>query len=231
MTQGEIEALSREIERNARNLEIDIMLDIVRRIKSNLDIEQSMTSSADYQIQLLRKMGYSDEFLKNEIKSYLKFSDEEIDRIYNQTSENLYKEYEDAFDAIGKKQTPFGKHPEIQPVVKSAIEQSKNTFQNITGSMGFTKNVNGKRQFMDTAKFYQRSLDEAVLGVATGAFSYDTILKRIIKDMTRSGLRTVEYASGRTYRVDSACRTALMTGFRQIVGRMNEQVADRKSVV
>jgi len=46
MTQGEIEALSREIERNARNLEIDIMLDIVRRIKSNLDIEQSMTSSA-----------------------------------------------------------------------------------------------------------------------------------------------------------------------------------------
>ena len=225
MTQGEIEALSREIERNARNLEIDIMLDIVRRIKSNLDIEQSMTSSADYQIQLLRKMGYSDEFLKNEIKSYLKFSDEEIDRIYNQTSENLYKEYEDAFDAIGKKQTPFGKHPEIQPVVKAAIEQSKNTFQNITGSIGFTKNVNGKRQFMDTAKFYQRSLDEAVLGVATGAFSYDTVLKRIIKDMTRSGLRTVEYASGRTYRVDSACRTALMTGFRQIVGRMNEQVA------
>ena len=69
MTQGEIEALSREIERNARNLEIDIMLDIVRRIKSNLDIEQSMTSSADYQIQLLRIMGYSDEFLKNEIKS------------------------------------------------------------------------------------------------------------------------------------------------------------------
>ena len=194
MTQGEIEALSREIERNARNLEIDIMLDIVRRIKSNLDIERSMTSSADHQIQLLRKMGYSDEFLKNEIKSYLKFSDEEIDRIYNQTSENLYKEYEDAFDAIGKKQTPFGKHPEIQPVVKSAIEQSKNTFQNN-------------------------------LGVATGAFSYDTVLKRIIKDMTRSGLRTVEYASGRTYRVDSACRTALMTGFRQIVGRMNEQVA------
>ena len=59
MTQGEIEALSMEIERNARNLEIDIMLDIVRRIKDDnrRNIEQSMTSSADYQIQLLRKMG------------------------------------------------------------------------------------------------------------------------------------------------------------------------------
>lgn len=68
MTQGEIEALSRKIERNARNLEIDIMLDIVRRIKSNLDIERSMTSSADHQIQLLRK-GYSDEFLKMKSKA------------------------------------------------------------------------------------------------------------------------------------------------------------------
>lgn len=71
----------------------------------------------------------------------------------------------------------------------------------------------------------RHSLRDNILTITTGAFSYDTILKRIIKDMTRSGLRTVEYASGRTYRVDSACRTALMTGFRQIVGRMNEQVA------
>ena len=225
MTQGEIESLSMAIERNARNLEIDIMLDIVRRIKANLDIDQSMTSSADYQIQVLRKMGYSDEFLKKEIQNYLDFSDEEIDRIYNQTTKNLYKQYEDAFDILGKKQTPFGRHPEIQPVINAAIKQSKNTFQNITQSMGFTRNANGKREFLSTAKFYQRSLDEAVLGVTTGAFSYDVALKRIIKDMTRSGLRTVEYASGRTYRVDSACRTALMTGFRQIVGRINEQVA------
>lgn len=225
MTQGEIESLSMAMERNARNLEIDIMLDIVRRIKANLDIDQSMTSSADYQIQVLRKMGYSDEFLKKEIQNYLDFSDEEIDRIYNQTTKNLYKQYEDAFDTLGKKQTPFGKHPEIQLVINAAIKQSKNTFQNITQSMGFTRNVNGKREFLSTAKFYQRSLDEAVLGVTTGAFSYDAALKKVIKDMTRSGLRTVEYASGRTYRVDSACRTALMTGFRQIVGHMNEQVA------
>ena len=158
-------------------------------------------------------------------KSYLKFSDEEIDRIYNQTSENLYKEYEDAFDAIGKKQTPFRKASGDPTGSKSRDRTVEEHIPKHHGIHGFTKNVNGKRQFMDAAKFYQRSLDEAVLGVATGAFSYDTVLKRIIKDMTRSGLRTVEYASGRTYRVDSACRTALMTGFRQIVGRMNEQVA------
>ena len=86
--------------------------------------------------------------------------------------------------------------------------------------------MNGKRQFLPTAKFFQKSLDEAILGVTTGAFSYDVALKKVIQDMTRSGLRTVEYASGRTYRVDSASRTALMTGFRQVIGHINEQLAD-----
>lgn len=42
MSQGEIEALTLAMEKAARNLEVNIMLDIVRRIKANLDIEKSM---------------------------------------------------------------------------------------------------------------------------------------------------------------------------------------------
>ena len=38
MSQGEIEALTLAMEKAARNLEVNIMLDIVRRIKANLDI-------------------------------------------------------------------------------------------------------------------------------------------------------------------------------------------------
>lgn len=226
MSQGEIEALTLAMEKAARNLEVNIMLDIVRRIKANLDIEKSMTSSADYQINVLRQMGYSDDYIKKQIQIYLKVSDEEVNRLYNQTTANIYGQYEDKYDSMGKKQTPFGKHPDIQATVAAAVTQTKGTFQNISQTLGFTRIVNGKRQFLPTAKFFQKSLDEAILGVTTGAFSYDVALKKVIQDMTRSGLRTVEYASGRTYRVDSASRTALMTGFRQVIGHINEQLAD-----
>lgn len=226
MSQGEIEALTLAMEKAARNLEVNIMLDIVRRIKANLDIEKSMTSSADYQVNVLRQMGYSDDYIKKQIQIYLKASDEEVDRLYNQTTANIYAQYEDTYDSMGKKQTPFGKHPDIQATVAAAVTQTKGTFQNISQTLGFTRIVNGKRQFLPTAKFFQKSLDEAILGVTTGAFSYDVALKKVIQDMTRSGLRTVEYASGRTYRVDSASRTALMTGFRQVIGHINEQLAD-----
>ena len=226
MSQGEIEALTLAMEKAARNLEVNIMLDIVRRIKANLDIEKSMTSSADYQVNVLRQMGYSDDYIKKQIQIYLKASDEEVDRLYNQTTANIYGQYEDTYDSMGKKQTPFGKHPDIQATVAAAVTQTKGTFQNISQTLGFTRIVNGKRQFLPTAKFFQKSLDEAILGVTTGAFNYDVALKKVIQDMTRSGLRTVEYASGRTYRVDSASRTALMTGFRQVIGHINEQLAD-----
>ena len=70
MSQGEIEALTLAMEKAARNLEVNIMLDIVRRIKANLDIEKSMTSSANYQVNVLRQMGYSDDYIKKQIQIY-----------------------------------------------------------------------------------------------------------------------------------------------------------------
>lgn len=43
--------------------------------------------------------------------------------------------------------------------------------------------------------------------------------------MTNSGLRTVDYATGRSSRVDVAVRRAVMTGVSQITGKINERTA------
>ena len=62
MTQGEIEALTITMEKAAAQLEIDIMKDIVRRIKAN----EGMTSTAEYQINRLRQLGLSDAYIQEE---------------------------------------------------------------------------------------------------------------------------------------------------------------------
>ena len=41
-----------------------------------------------------------------------------------------------------------------------------------------------------------------MLDVTSGAFDYNTVLKRVVREMTNSGLRTVDYASGRSVRVE-----------------------------
>ena len=221
MTQGEIESLTNAMEKAASRLEMDIMKDIVRRIKAN----EGMTSTAEYQIDRLRQMGLADDYIKKEIQAYLKVSDDEMDRIFRDVPENEYGKYSSMYQDMGIDQKPFGNHVTIQSMIDSSLRQTAGTFQNISQTLGFAVQNGGKTEFLPVAEYYQKALDNAILGVATGAFDYNSALSRVVKEMTRSGLRTVDYASGRSYRIESASRMALMTGFSQITGHMNQQIA------
>ena len=222
MTQGEIEALTVTMEQAASRLEMNIMKDIVRRIKANSD----MTATAEYQINRLRQMGLADEYIQEQIQTYLNVSEREMERIFGNVVESEYDKLGELYSQAGVDRQAFGNHPGIQTVIQAAIKQTRDSFQNITQTMGFTKMQGGKTTFLPLADYYQRTLDDAVLGIATGAFDYNTALNKVVKEMTRSGCRSVNYASGRSFRVDSASRTALMTGFSQVTGYMNEQVAN-----
>ncbi len=221
MTQGEIESLTIAMEKAASRLEMDIMKDIVRRIKAN----EGLTSTAEYQIDRLRQMGLADDYIKKEIQTYLKVSDDEMDRIFRNVPENEYGKYSSMYQDMGIDQKPFGNHVTIQSVIDSSLRQTAGTFQNISQTLGFAVQNGGKTEFLPVVEYYQKALDNAILGVATGAFDYNSALLRVVKEMTRSGLRTVGYASGRSYRIESASRMALMTGFSQITGHMNQQIA------
>lgn len=222
LAQGDMERLAAAMERAASKLEADIMKDIVRRIRANGD----MTSSAEYQINRLRQMGKSDAYIKEQVQMFLRASDEEAERIYRGVTENEYIDLAGLYSKAGKAQTPFGDHTAIQTAISAALAQSRGMFRNITQTLGFIKMQGCKRIFTPLAEYYQRTLDEAALGVVTGAFSYQSVLKKAVKEMTGSGLRTVGYASGKSLRIESAARTALMTGLGQITSRMNETVAE-----
>ena len=83
-----------------------------------------------------------------------------------------------------------------------------------------------KRQaFTPFAEYYQKYLDRACMDIVTGAFDYNTVLRRVVKEMTASGLRTVDYASGYSCRTPVAVRRAIMTGVSQLSAQINEKIA------
>lgn len=221
MTQGEIEALSVAMEQAASRLELEIMRDIVRRIKANSD----MTASAEYQINRLRQLGLADEYIKDQIQVYLKASETEINRIFKDVLESEYDKLSKIYAEVDNTQPPFGDNKEMQAMVAAVKKQTEDSFVNISQSLGFTVYQNGAATFLPVAEYYQKALDNAILGIVSGAFDYNAALKKTVNEMTRSGLRAVQYASGRKYRIESASRTALMTGFSQVTRYMNEQAA------
>lgn len=223
MTQGEIEKIGYPAAKIFTDLEIRIMKDIVRRIKIN----GFSTATADWQITRLQQLGNSEEDIKGWIKGALGASEEEMERIF---SDETYKEYmghERAYELFGKEQIPFEKNESLQNLIEATKKQLALEFQNMANSMGFAiRDPYGKIMYTPLLEYYRKTLDNAVIDIKSGAFSYQQVLERTIKEMTASGIRWINYDSGWHNRVDVAVRRAVLTGFRQVQGKMNEQVAE-----
>ena len=222
MTQGELEGIPVEIEKAFSELEIRILSDIVRRIKIN----GFSTASADWQITRLQQLGRSEEDIKEWIQDALDVSDYELERIFSDTVYEEYYGHERAYTAHGRKQKPLEDNEEMQKLIKAVKIQTAGTFRNMTASMGFAlQDPSGKIDYTELRDFYQKILDTAIMDIQSGAFSYQEVLERTINTMTKSGIRWVDYESGHRNRIDVAARRAVMTGFRQVQEKINEQVA------
>ena len=226
-TPTEIEALPSAMEQLYRSLQLNIMSDLTERLKAN---GEEITSAADWQINRLYELGVSKDEIDSLIQSTLNVSDAEIDRIYDEVVKSGYARDEELYTSKGKEYISYAENKQLQQLVKAVKNQTKSEYRNITGSLGFAvRNADNTLSFTPLADFYQRTLDNGLMQIASGAVDYNTVLKRAVKAMTDSGLRTVDYASGWSNRVDVAARRALMTGFNQVVAKVNEDNAEQLS--
>ena len=224
-TPTEIEALPSAMEQLYRSLQLNIMSDLTERLKAN---GEEITSAADWQINRLYELGVSKDEIDSLIQNTLDVSDDEIDRIYDEVVKSGYARNEELYTGKGKEYIPYAENEQLQQLVKAVKNQTKSEYRNITGSLGFAvRNADNTLSFTPLADFYQRSLDNGLMQIASGAVDYNTVLKKAVKAMTDSGLRTVDYASGWSNRVDVAARRALMTGFNQVVAKVNEDNAEQ----
>lgn len=201
-----------------------VMEDIVRRIKKTGKI----TSTADYQINRLLLLGATSEEIEQEIKKRLDASYEEMFRMYDEVIDWEYVRNKDVYEQVNAEFIPWEENYQLQQISRAIIEQSKNELVNLTNSMGFALDYgNGKKVFTPLSEYYQKYLDQAMLSIVTGAIDYNTALRKCVTQMTNSGIRVVDYASGHSNRIDVAARRAVMTGISQLTGRISEYNAER----
>jgi hypothetical protein len=221
---GELEAVSMALEPQFRELEQRIMSDVVRRIKINGEV----TRAADWQITRLAQLGESKREIKKVIKDTLGLNTKEINHLYKDIIRKGYERDAELYKYKGKTQIPFADNHELQQIIGAVSNQTNGELKNITQSLGFAKReADGKLTFTPVADYYQKTLDSAMLDISSGAFDYNTVLKRTVKEMTNSGLRTVDYATGWSNRVDVAARRAVMTGMSQLTAKVNDSNAEQ----
>ena len=216
--------LSGQIEKHFLNLEQMILEDIVRRIRKTGEI----TSTADWQINRLRIIGYSTEDIEKMIKDTLKLSYPEVFELYDKVIDWEYARNKDIYEQINADYIPYEENEELQQLTEGFIKQSNDELRNITQSMGFYLDYgNGKLVMTPLADVYQNYLDKAISGVIYGTFDYNTMIRKVVTQLTNSGLRYVDYASGWHNRIDVAARRAVMTGVSQLTGKISDMNADK----
>lgn len=216
--------LSGQIEKPFSDLEIRIMEDIVRRIKQTGKI----TSTADWQINRLRILGYSSEDIEKMLKETLDKSYPEMFELYDKVIDWEYVRKKDIYEQINAEFIPYEENEELQQLAEGFIQQSKADLKNITQSLGFYLDYgNGNPVLIPLAEVYQKYLDAACMDIVTGAFDYNSVLRRVVTQITNSGLRQIDYASGRANRVDVAARRAVMTGVSQLTGKISDMNAEK----
>lgn len=227
MRQEYKEQLSRRISANYSELEERIMQDIVRRIKKTGEI----TSTADWQINSLLILGYSSEDIENMIKDALNKSYPDMFELYDKVIDWEYVRSEDIYEQVNVKFIPYEGNEELQQITDSIRRQTQGELENITQSLGFYLDYgDGKKVMTPLAQVYQGCLDAACMDILSGAFDYNSVLRRVVTQLTNSGLRQIDYASGKASRINVAARRAVMTGISQITGRITDYNAEKLGV-
>lgn len=222
-TAGELERASMALDKPMNGLEHRIMTDIVRRIRENGDI----TAAADWQITRLVQLGMGMAEISAAINEALGAAEDITSTLFENVLKEGYVRDKSLYEAIGKVQIPFEENAPLQQLISSVTAQTNETMQNITQSLGFAqRGADGRISFTPIADYYQKTLDNAMYDISSGAFDYNTVLNRTVKEMTNSGLRTVDYATGWSNRVPVAARRAVMTGMNQLTAKKNEQDAE-----
>ena len=218
------EKMSRKIEDNFSNLEMRIMEDIVRRIKKYGKI----TSTADWQINRLVALGNSSEDIERMLKKTLDASYPEVFELYDQVIDWEYVRNRDIYEQINAQFIPYEENYQLQQITEGLIRQTMGELENITQSLGFYIDYgNGKRVMTPLSQVYQGYLDSAMMDIASGAFDYNSVLRRVVTQLINSGLRTIDYASGYSHRVNVAARMAVMTGISQLTGKISDMNAEK----
>ncbi|MCM1159372.1 MAG: phage minor capsid protein [Bacteroidales bacterium] len=244
LTENQYEVLGDRIAELYQALEQDVIADIARRIKKT----GRLTETAELMAKAMMDKGTSPAKIRTEVMKLLR-----ADPAYRKEVANNTKQYK--WDTIHKiRETEkraremgnlliaeagnmsynkdlwlwhqagkeLTKDSAFAELVESMAEATANTLRNLTLTTGF-KGLHGYTSIMNA---YTNALDKALIKMTSGAFSFDRAAEDCVRELARSGLRKIDYASGRSYNLDTAARMCLRTASGQLAARISMKHCD-----
>ena len=175
-------------------------------------------SKAHQLIQTLKYGGNYEKIIK-EISKETGMNVKDIDKIFEEYAKKDQSFYEKFYKYRNIPFVEYANNPALIKQTRALANISKGIMSNFakTSAIGYTiRDLKGNIKFMGLKETYYTLLDQALLNVGQGKETFDQGMRRILKELGNSGLRTLDYESGRSVRLDSAVRMHLKSSLRNL---------------
>ena len=199
---------------------------ILVKIGENIKKIGSLTTSQAYQIQQILKYGGDLQKIINELAKVTKLNVNDIYKILEEEAKRNQAWAKQFYDYKGIDFIPYEQNIRLQRQVKALANLTAETYLNIsnTRAIGYTiKDLQGNVVFKDISSVYRDTIDKAILSVSQGKSTYQEQMREIIKQIGTSGLKTIDYETGTTRRLDSAIKMNLLGGIRDLSNEMQNE--------
>lgn len=202
-----------------RELEKDILREICSRFKLTGELNEVAMNN----IRALRAQGLDMETIEKMIAKHSKETLPQVQEALDRVVEYNQKYYNELASKASIAEPLFWVTAEDIAQIQS---QTLDGYRNITRSLGFALQTNGKITFQPIAKAYQAALDKAEVKMQSGAFTLQQSLEDAVRELADSGIYTIDYATGHRDRADVAARRAIFTGLNQLTSKYTETAAE-----
>ena len=198
-----------------------ILQDIGKSIKQIRDITPTKRQ------QLINILKYGDNYqnILNKISKMTNLNIKDVEEIFLEASKKNYEFAEQFYKARNITPVPFKENERLitqATAIARAIQKDLYSFtrENVLGYS--IRDLDGNIQFYGLRDTYNRVLEEALVNVSQGKETFDQSMTRIMNDIGGSGLKKIDYKSGRSMRLDSAVRMHLHDGLRTLFNQNQE---------
>lgn len=220
LTPEQLQNLPQELTDLYDQLSEFILRDIARRIAKGAQI----TDTAEYQLYRARSLGLSTDEIAAKIAEINGSSAAEINRLIREAAAQS-DEFDRKMLGVDKgAAVPLEENAQLQKLISAQIAETAGKCENLTNTMGFADHdFLGRVYYLSMTDMYRREMDSAHMKVVTGVTDYMTAIRQACNKLAASGVRTIDYESRRSDRIEVAARRTLLTSVAHVTHRISEQ--------
>lgn len=187
-----------------QQVEEDILRDVTRRIgKMN-----QITATADWQLWRREQVRLCNREVLKILAKYTGKSTAQLRQIFQEAAAKALEEDDLLYQSAGLDPPDPNTDQALLNLLNAGYQQTEGSWKNLTATTANT--VSGQ---------LEAALDRAWLQVSSGAFDYQTSIRRAVNDLARN-MTGVTYPTGHRDTLEVAVRRAVLTGINQTAGKL-----------